>query len=117
MFSILPCMCSSFCQADSTCDRRPHFQAHLDAQHPRIHRSTEACASHLGAMVVAMTTWAREQDLTSADLTVLTIEPPPPEDRSRQQSPSGRVHTRGLVFSTIHLGEPGRLANAQRWPR
>jgi hypothetical protein len=116
MFSILPCTCSSFCQADSTCDRRPRFQAHLDVQHPRIHRSIEACASHLGAMVVAMTTWAREQDLTNADLTVLTIEPPPQENRPRRQSHSGRVQTNGFIFSTIHLDESGRPANAPGWP-
>jgi hypothetical protein len=105
MFSILPCTCSSSCQADSTCDRVPVFQAHLDAQHPPVHRSAEACASHFGALVVAMTTWAREQDLTDVDLTVLTIEPPSHESHPRQQPHTSCVPTSGLVFSTIHLRE------------
>lgn len=109
MTSILRCTCSSACRADSTCDRLPRFQAHLDAahdtQHPRIHMSTEACASHLGTMVIAMATWAREQDLTNADLTILAIEPPPRESYPRQLPRRSWAKTSGLVFSTIHLGE------------
>jgi hypothetical protein len=107
MFSILPCMCSRFCQADSTCDRLPRFQVYLDAQQPKVHRSAEACASHLGAMVITMTTWAREQQLASADLTVLTIAPPPRESHQRRQSHPGHVETSGFVFSTIHLQDQG----------
>jgi hypothetical protein len=107
---MVPCTCSSACQTDSTCARRPCFQAHLDAvqdaRHPRIHRRAEACADHLGTMVVAMTTWAREQDLTDADLTVLAIEPPPCESYPRQRQQYDCAQTSGLVFSIIHLGEP-----------
>ena len=55
MFSILPCTCSRFCQADSTCDRLPRFQVYLEAQDPQVHRIAEACASHLGVMVVTLT--------------------------------------------------------------
>jgi hypothetical protein len=109
MFSILPCTCFSFCQADSTCDRLPRFQVRLDAQHPRIHRSAESCASHLGTMVVAMATWAREKALISTDLTILIIEPPSYESRSRLQPRSNCVQTLGLVFSIIHLREQGRV--------
>ncbi len=109
MTGIQPCTCSSACRANSTCNRLPRFQAHLDAaqdaQHPPIHMRTEACASHLGVMVVAMTTWAREQDLTNADLTILTIEPPPRESYPRQQAHRSYAQTSGLVFSIIHLGE------------
>jgi hypothetical protein len=103
MPSILPCMCSRFCQADSTCDRLPRFQVYLDAQYPQIHRSAEACASHLGAAVVTLTAWAREQRLANADLTVLTVSPPPRENHLRRQSNPSYVQTNGLVFSVIHL--------------
>lgn len=110
MTGILPCTCSGACQADRTCGRFPRFQAHLDAtqdaQRPRIHRRAEACANHLGTMVVDMTTWAREQDLTDAHLTILAIEPPAREGYLRQQHHRDRAQTSGLVFSIIHLGEP-----------
>lgn len=109
MTSIRACTCSSACRADSACDGLPRFQAHLDAaqdsQHPRIHMKTEACASHLGTMVAAMTAWAREKDLAHADLTILIIEPPPRESYARRQPRRKRTQTSGLVFSTIHLGE------------
>lgn len=109
MTGILLCTCSNTCQADSTCDHLPSFQVRLDApadaRRPRIQRSTEACGAHLGTMVVAMTAWAREQDLTVADLTILTIAPP-----SNDSDPSPRPHrgcaqTSGFIFSIIHLGE------------
>jgi hypothetical protein len=113
MFSILSCMCSRFCQADSTCDRLPRFQVYLDAQDPQIHRSADACASHLGAMVIALTTWAGEQHLADADLTVLTIAPPPRESHPRRQSHPRYEETRGFVFSTIHLHDQGSIPAAQ----
>jgi hypothetical protein len=113
MTGIQPCTCSSACRANSTCDRLPRFQAHLDAvqnaQHPPIHMRTEACASHLGVMVVAMTTWAREQDLTNADLTILTIEPPARESYPGPQSHRSCTQTSGFVFSIIHLGGQGSV--------
>jgi hypothetical protein len=109
MTGILLCTCSSTCQADRTCDRIPHFQAHLDAprdaQRPRIQYRTAACASHLGTIVVAMTAWARERDITNAKLTVLTIQPPPREGHPRPRPHRGRAQTSGLIFSIIHLGE------------
>lgn len=109
MTGILPCTCSSTCQADSTCDRIPHFQARLDApgdaQRPRVLMRTAACGSHLGTVVAAMAAWAREQDLTDAELTVLTIAPPPRESHSRSRPRRGWTQTSGLIFSTIHLGE------------
>ena len=78
MTSIQACTCASACRADRVCDRLPCFQAHLDAaqgtQHRRIHLRTEACASHLGTMVAALATWAREKDLADAELTILIIE-------------------------------------------
>ena len=61
MLSILPCICSRFCQADSACDHTPRFQVHVDVVEPEIHQSVEACASHLGPIVVRLSTWAREQ--------------------------------------------------------
>lgn len=107
MTSIRACTCSSACRADSACDRLPCFQAHLDAaqdaQHPRIHMRTEACASHLGTMVAALATWAREKDLAHAELTILIIEPPARESHARRPSRHGRAQTSGLVFSTIKL--------------
>lgn len=109
MTGILPCTCSGACQADRTCARLPRFQARLDtaqdAQHPRIHRHIEACANHLGTMVVVMTTWAREQDLTNADLIILAIEPPPRECYPRRHHHHDCTQTSGFVFSIIHLGE------------
>jgi hypothetical protein len=112
MFSILPCMCSHFCQADSTCDRSPRFQVYLEARHPKIHRSAEACASHLGTMVIAMTMWAREQQIADADLTVLTIAPPSRESRPRRQSRPSYVETSGFAFSIIHLRDQGTIPAA-----
>jgi hypothetical protein len=117
MTGILPCTCSSACRAVSACDRPPRFQARLvaarNAQHPRIHGRTEACACHLGVMVVAMTTWAREQALTNADLTILTIEPPARESYPGRRRYRSHAQTSGLVFSIIHLGEPESMpANA-----
>jgi hypothetical protein len=109
MTGIMLCTCSSTCQADSTCDRVPHFQAHLDAprdaRRPRIQMRSAACASHLGTMVVAMTAWARERDLTDAKLTVLIIAPPPQDSHARSRPHRGWAQTSGLVFSIIHLGE------------
>ena len=109
MTGILPCTCSSACQADRTCRRLPRFQAHLDAaqdaQRPPIHRRTEACANHLGTMVVIMTAWAREHELTNAHLTILAIEPPARESHPSQQHHRDCVQTSGLVFSIIYLGE------------
>jgi hypothetical protein len=110
MTGIMPCTCSSVCRADSTCTRLPRFQARLDAaqdaQRPRIRWRTEACANHLGVMVTALTTWAREQDLTNAELTILTIEPPPRESYPRKQRHRYFTQTSGFIFSIIHLDEP-----------
>ena len=107
MTSIRACTCSNACRADSACDRLPCFQAHLDAvqgtQHRRIHLRTEACASHLGTMVTALATWAREKDLADAELTILIIEPPVRASDAQRQSRHGRAQTSGLVFSTIKL--------------
>jgi len=109
MSEVLPCTSSRACQADRTCARLPRFQARLDAaqdaQRPEIHERTEACANHLGVMVVAMSTWAREHDLVSADLTILIIEPPPCESYPRQHQYREYAQTSGLVFSIIHLDE------------
>jgi hypothetical protein len=108
MIGILPCTCSSACQADSTCARLPRFQARLDAipgaQQPRVQKQTEACATHLGAMVVAMTTWAREHALNNVDLTILAIEPPSWRGGVWRE-PRDSTTTSGLVFSIIHIGE------------
>lgn len=108
MTGIFPCTCASTCQADIACDRIPSFQAHLDAprgaHRPRIQRRTEACGSHLGIMVVTMTAWAREQDLTDANLTILTVQPPPHETCPRPHPHRGCAQTSGFIFSVIHLG-------------
>jgi len=107
MTGIMLCACSSTCQADSTCDRIPRFQAHLDAPRsayrPRIQMRSAACACHLGTVVVAMTAWARERDLANAKLTVLTIQPPPPECHPAPRPQRGWALTSGLVFSVINL--------------
>jgi hypothetical protein len=110
MTGILLCTCSYVCQADRTCIGLPRFQARLDAAHdprrPRIYQRAEACANHLGAVVAAMTTWAHEQDLTDADVTVLIIEPPAWERYLRQDERPDCAQTSGVVFSVIHLGGP-----------
>lgn len=108
MTGLLLCTCSEACQADSTCHRPPRFQAFLEAtrqpQPARVRRRTEACACHLGAMVAAMTAWAREQHLTEGDLTILTIDPPPYASHPGQQPCSRGGRRSGLVFSIIQLG-------------
>ena len=109
MSGLLPCICSDSCQADTTCYRPPRFQVHMDrvpyAQQPPFRRRTDACANHLGGMVQAMTRWAREQELTEGDLTVMVIDPPPtiPEP-GRRRSYRRRTRTDGLVFSVIPFG-------------
>lgn len=108
MNGILPCMCSSTCQANSTCARLPCFQVRLGAasespQSP-VNRHTDACANHLGAMVISMASWARGQALSNVDLTILAIEPPSSEGYLRRES-SECAPTSGLVFSIIHLAE------------
>jgi hypothetical protein len=55
-------------------------------------------------MVAAMAAWAREQDLTDAELTVLTIAPPPGESSPTPRPRHGWTQTSGLIFSVIHLG-------------
>jgi hypothetical protein len=101
------CACPRACQADRTCVRVPRFQAYLDtaqdSQQPRIRKCTKACANHLGAMVMAMTAWAREQDAPSADLTVLIIEPPAYDPYPRQHHPRDCAQTSGFVFSVMHI--------------
>jgi hypothetical protein len=113
MTGLQPCTCSSACQADHTCRRLPRFQAHLDAaqdaQRLPIHRRIEACANHLGTMVVTMTTWAREHNLTNAHLTILAIEPPLRESYPRQPDHRDCAQTSGLVFSIIYLDESGSV--------
>jgi hypothetical protein len=110
--SVPPCTCFGACQADRACARLPRFQVYLDtaaqdARHPRIRRNIEACATHLGAMVVAMATWAHGQDLTNVDLIVLTIEPPLGESYSGRRHPHHhRAQSSGFVFSVVHLGKP-----------
>jgi hypothetical protein len=114
MTGILPCTCSRACRADSTCVRLPRFQARLDAQHPRIRWRTEACANHLGVMVAGLTAWAREQHLTGAELTILTIEPPPRESYPRTQRHRHFTQTSGFIFSVIHLDEPNSVPSDMR---
>src|SRR5215831_9230644 len=108
MTGLLPCTCSGTCQADRTCQLPSRFQAQLDAapraQRPRVHRRTEACAGHFGALAAAIATWARDDDLAEGDLTILAIDPAPATDPAGQLPPPGQA--RGLVVSTIHLGRP-----------
>jgi hypothetical protein len=56
-------------------------------------------------MVIAMTAWAHERDVTSADLTILTIEPPAYDGYPKQHQPRDWARTSGFVFSIIHIGE------------
>jgi hypothetical protein len=112
MTGLLQCMCPDACQADSACHFPPRFQAHLDAppnaQHPRIRGCTNACARHLATMVVAITTWAHQQQLSHGDLTILAIEPPPRAGHPWHELGSTRTQTSGFAFTTIHLGEQER---------
>ena len=81
MTGLLPCTCAGTCQADRTCQLPSRFQAQLDAppraQRPSVHRRTEACAGHFGALAAAVATWARDDDLAEGDLTILAIDPAP----------------------------------------
>jgi hypothetical protein len=112
MTGLLSCMCSNACQADSACHFPPRFQAHLDvpqnAQHPRIRGRTNACARHLTTMVVAITAWAHEHQLTNGALTILAIEPPPRAGQPGPEPGSTRTQTSGFAFTTIHFGAQER---------
>jgi len=113
MTGLLPCTCAGTCQADRTCQLPSRFQAQLDAppraQRPSVHRRTEACAGHFGALAAAVATWARDDDLAEGDLTILAIDPAPAAAPPGQQLPPGQA--RGLIVSTIHLsGPPGSPA-------
>jgi hypothetical protein len=103
MSGILPCLCSCFCQADNRCEELPRFQVCLEVEQPEFRRSAEACATHLGVMVTSMSTWVHDQQVASAELTVLTITPPPRERQRRRPADPSHVQTDGFVFSTIHL--------------
>lgn len=100
MTGLLPCACADTCQADPRCHHTPRFQLRLDAPHMR---NKACCASHLGTMAQAMTTWARDHGLTEGDLTILTMDPPPGGQCRWLQPPSGGAPASGLVFSTIPL--------------
>jgi len=118
MPGLMPCVCLSACQADAGCYFPPCFQARVDAarvgRKPRIRRRVNACASHLGTVVVALAAWAVEQRLTDGDLTILAIDPPP----RASALPSGPRHslslTSGFAFSTIHLGSRNGLSAGVR---
>jgi hypothetical protein len=105
MTGLLRCTRSDTCQAAPGCHRPPRFQAHLDGdQRIRLPRQTEACTSHLGAMVQAMTSWARDHGLTETDLLIVTIDPLPGAYCPGPQPQSDCAQADGLIFSTIHLG-------------
>ncbi len=107
MTGLLLCTCSGTCQADRTCQLPSRFQARLDTaprdRSPRVCRRTEACASHFGAMIAAITSWARDHDLTEGDLTILAIDPPPGAATPGQPPRHGTAQAPGLAFSTIPL--------------
>jgi hypothetical protein len=109
MTDLLSCMCLNACQADAGCHFPPWFQARLDVardgQKPPIRMRANACARHLGVMVVTITRWADEQHLTNGDLTILAIEPPPRLSHPSSGPRRSRSQTSGFVFSTIHLGD------------
>lgn len=108
MTALLPLTCSDNCRAHSSCHSPARFQARLDvarhAQHPPIHGRTEACAGHLSDMVQAIREWAQQQGLTEGDLTILTIDPSPNDNRLGRRSHRGRTRISGLIFSVIPLG-------------
>lgn len=105
MTGLLRCTRSDTCRAAPGCRRPPRFQAHLyGSQHVRLPERAEACTSHLGAMVQAMTTWARDYGLTETDLLIVTIDPLPGPHCPGLPSHGGCAQADGLVFSTIHLG-------------
>jgi hypothetical protein len=54
-------------------------------------------------MVHAMTTWAREHQLTEGDLTVLAIDPPSSGYRLGRRSHRDCTETNGLLISVIPL--------------
>ena len=130
MTGLLLCTCSGTCQADRTCQLPSRFQARLNTaprdRSPRVCRRTEACASHFGAMIAAITRWARDHDLTEGDLTILAIDPPPGANTPGQPPRHGTAQAPGLAFSTIPLrslppGAPGHgheepLLEAARLP-
>lgn len=105
MTGLLRCTRSDTCQAVPGCLRPPRFQAHLGAdEHIRLPGRTGACPGHLGAMVQAMTAWARDHGLTETDLLIVTIDPLPGPHCPGLPSAGGSAQADGLVFSTIHLG-------------
>ena len=103
----LPPMQAHVCQADSTCGRPSRFRARLEAADGRqpVRKSAEACASHLGEMVQALTNWARSHHLTEGQLTVLAIDPPFDGPCLPAPADPGGPEVAGFAFSTIRLTE------------
>jgi hypothetical protein len=95
------------CQADSTCERPPRFQARLEAVNGMqpVRKNAEACAGHLTELVRALTAWARDHDLTDGQLTVLAIDPPLSGSCLLAPADHDRPEMQGFVFSTIRLTE------------
>jgi hypothetical protein len=88
------------CQAEHGCSRIPCFRAQLEATAgpASVRRHAEACADHLGSVVRALTSWARDQNLTSGQVTVLAVDP-----ATRQPASVATEDLTGFAFSTIPL--------------
>ena len=54
--------------------------------------ASQACATHIGAIVQGLAVWARDHDITDGQLAVLTIDPVPLD-----------TEPQGLVFWIIPL--------------
>lgn len=68
------------CQAGHDCARPACFRCLLEARSGSrpARRELLACATHLGAIVVTLTTWAQERRLAGAKVTVLAVDPAVP---------------------------------------
>ncbi len=64
------------CQAGGCYSGLVCFRGRVETCGPdRVRKESLACAKHLGLMVLALTAWVHEQQLTDARLTVLAIDP------------------------------------------
>ena len=82
------------CQAGRRCGEPACFrgQAVETSGSNPARKDLLACATHLGALVVALTAWVQEQQLTEAELTVLAIDsaaPPAARPATAAAEPEG----------------------------
>ncbi len=82
------------CQSGTVCQAPPWFQALLETRTGTspVCVASQACAAHIGAIVLGLTVWAHDHNITEGQIAVLTIDPVPLN-----------TEPQGLVFWIIPL--------------